>query len=259
MKTREKWEANAPSWTELARAGYDIYRDAFNTPAFLEMLPDLTGLHGLDIGCGEGHNTRLLAALDPASVTAVDHAVNFAQAAAALGKAAYLAGDALQLPFADATFDFATAFMSLMDTTDPARALEEAARILKPGGFLQFSLTHPCFTTPHRRNLKRPDGTTRAIEVGDYFREGARTETWLFSAAPADVRARHQPFTIPSSHATLSTWFACLRGAGLTLEDLREPRPDAEALARYPRVQDATVVAFFLHIRARKPSVFTAR
>src|SRR6185295_14532567 len=53
------WNENANTWTALARAGYDVYRDYVNTPAFLEMLPEVRGLEGLDIGCGEGHNTRL--------------------------------------------------------------------------------------------------------------------------------------------------------------------------------------------------------
>ena len=54
------WNESAESWTKLARAGYDVYRDHLNTPAFFAMLPDVEGLAGLDIGCGEGHNTRLL-------------------------------------------------------------------------------------------------------------------------------------------------------------------------------------------------------
>ena len=57
----KRWEANAESWTALARAGYDVYRDALNTPAFLAFLPTVTGLKGLDIGCGEAENTRTLA------------------------------------------------------------------------------------------------------------------------------------------------------------------------------------------------------
>jgi hypothetical protein len=44
------WEANAETWTRHARAGYDIYRDGLNTPAFLDMLPPVGGLCGLDIG-----------------------------------------------------------------------------------------------------------------------------------------------------------------------------------------------------------------
>src|ERR1043165_2781716 len=55
------WNESAESWTRLARAGYDVYRDHLNTPAFFAMLPNVAGLSGLDIGCGEGFNTRLLA------------------------------------------------------------------------------------------------------------------------------------------------------------------------------------------------------
>src|SRR5213082_407214 len=55
------WNESAESWTKLARAGYDVYRDRLNTPAFFAMLPKVEGLSGLDIGCGEGFNTRLLA------------------------------------------------------------------------------------------------------------------------------------------------------------------------------------------------------
>jgi hypothetical protein len=29
------WEANADTWTRQVRAGYDVYRDGLNTPAFL--------------------------------------------------------------------------------------------------------------------------------------------------------------------------------------------------------------------------------
>ena len=30
----QHWEENAESWTVLTRAGYDLYRDVLNTPAF---------------------------------------------------------------------------------------------------------------------------------------------------------------------------------------------------------------------------------
>jgi 2-polyprenyl-3-methyl-5-hydroxy-6-metoxy-1,4-benzoquinol methylase len=55
------WEESAESWTTLARAGFDVYRDHLNTPAFFAMLPDIAGPSGVDVGCGEGYNTRLLA------------------------------------------------------------------------------------------------------------------------------------------------------------------------------------------------------
>src|ERR1700741_3403853 len=133
------------------------------------MLPPVHGLCGLDIGCGEGSNTRKLVRLG-ASMLAIDVAPTFiryardAERAEPLG-IAYLVADATDLPFVSASFDFATAFMSMMDMANHGGALCEAARVLRPGGFLQFSLLHPCFVPPHRRVLREPVGTTRAIEV----------------------------------------------------------------------------------------------
>src|SRR5438309_4662615 len=72
----EMWEANAETWTRQARAGYDVYRDALNTHAFLAMLPAISDLHGLYIGCGEGSNTRELARLG-AQMHAIDIAPTF--------------------------------------------------------------------------------------------------------------------------------------------------------------------------------------
>lgn len=250
------WDANADAWTKLAREGWDIYRDFLNTPAFLAMLPDVGGLSGLDIGCGEGHNTRLLAGRG-ARLAAIDIAPAFVRHAVATERAqprgiTYCVGTASALPFAAASFDFATAFMSLMDMPDPAPALREVRRVLKRGGFLQFSISHPCFDTPHRRNLRDANGRTYAIEVGDYYvhLDGQVTE-WLFKAAPAAAKAGLRKFQTPRFTRTLSEWMNALIDAGFAIERVEEPRPDDATVRACPRVQDAQVVSYFLHIRAR--------
>jgi len=74
----------------------------------------------------------------------------------------YRVASAVELPFADARFDFAVGFMSFMDIPETGRVLGEAYRVLKPGGFLQFSIEHPCFTTPHRRTAIMMVGPTRS-------------------------------------------------------------------------------------------------
>ncbi|HTQ13268.1 MAG TPA: methyltransferase domain-containing protein [Rhizomicrobium sp.] len=48
-------------------------------------------------------------------------------------------GDAKALPFADASFDAAFLVTVLGEVGDPARALSEAARVLRPGGRLSVS------------------------------------------------------------------------------------------------------------------------
>jgi ubiquinone/menaquinone biosynthesis C-methylase UbiE len=254
------WNDNAEAWTRLARAGYDVYRDYLNTPAFFAMLPEVKGLAGIDLGCGEGHNTRLLAKRG-ARVTAVDisevfiHHARQAEEQKPLG-IRYQVASAVELPFADASFDFAVGFMSFMDIPETECVLAEAHRVLRPGGFLQFSIEHPCFSTPHRRNLRDSQGRTYALEVGDYFRNrDGEVDQWLFSAAPPEVRQGLSSFKTPRFTRTLSQWLNSLLEAGFVLERVEEPRPSDETVRRCPRIQGAQVVASFLHLRARKPTV----
>jgi len=125
------------------------------------MLPDVEGLAGLDIGCGEGHNTRLLAQRG-ARVSAIDISEVFIRHAKDTEKETpigidYQVASAVDLPFAEGTFDFAAAFMSLMDVPETERALEEAHRVLKPGGVLVM-------TTPNAAGLmQRVVGAKRKI------------------------------------------------------------------------------------------------
>ena len=251
------WEANAETWTQLARAGYDVHRDLVNTPGFLAMLPPVAGLHGLDIGCGEGANTRSVARLG-ARMDAIDVAPTFVAHALAtevvepLG-IAYCVADALALPFADATFDFATAFMSLMDVPSYETALREAFRVIRPGGFLQFSILHPCFVPPHRRVIRDDDGVAHTIEIARYFdRVDGEIERWMFSAAPEDARASVEPFEVPIYHHTLADWINDLVEAGFTIERLGEPSVDDATAAAHPIVADTQIAPLFLHIRARR-------
>ena len=167
------WEANAETWTRHARAGYDIYRDALNTPAFLSILPPVRGLTGLDLGCGEGSNTRQLARRG-AKMHAIDSAPTFIRHARAAEKTeplgiVFSVADGTRLPFSSQSFDFVVAFMSLMDIPDQQTVLLETARVLRAGGFLQFSITHPCFDPPHRKVLRDAAGVPRAIKVAGCF------------------------------------------------------------------------------------------
>lgn len=253
------WEANAENWTRFVRAGYDVYRDAQNTPAFLALLPDLRGLCGLDIGCGEGANTRKLVRLG-AEMQAIDVAPTFIRHAKAREDAAplgihYQVANGQDLPFASETFDFATAFMSLMDMPDHGLALKEAARVLRPGGFFQFSILHPCFAPPYRRVVRDARGRVQHIEVGRYFAStNGVVNEWTFTNLPAQERQRVKPFRTPMFHRTLSSWVDLICAAGLIIEKLGEPTASAAQAAAEPTVADTRVAPLFLHIRVRKPA-----
>jgi SAM-dependent methyltransferase len=250
------WEQNAEVWTRLCRRGFDVYRDLLNTPAFLDLLPDVHGLTGLDLGCGEGNNTRQLAqrgarmyAIDVAP-TFVRHAREHEQTRPA--GVLYAAASAQRLPFRDAAFDFATAFMSLMDMPQSHVALREACRILKPGGFLQFSITHPCFDPPYRKLLRNAKGEAYAVEVGRYFDDDAgRIDEWLFSAAPQAAKAGLRKFQAPRFRQPVSVWLNAVVDAGFHIERVAEPCVDTGTADRFPVVADTRVVAYFLRVRGR--------
>jgi len=160
---------------------------------------------------------------------------------------------AQSLPFARGVFDFVTAFMSLMDMPQPQRVLDETLRVLKPGGFLQFSITHPCFDTEHRRRVKDAAGRTYALEVGGYFADpDGRIDEWIFHSAPPEVTRGLRKFRVPRLHRTVSEWINMTVDAGLAIERVSEPQASDEAAARFPKLQGTQVVPFFLHVRSRK-------
>ena len=260
LQTGKLWNENAEAWTAMSRAGYDIYRDCLNTPAFMAMLPDVAGLSGLDLGCGEGHNTRLLARAG-ARMTALDIAPSFLKHARQTETVdprgiQYTQGSGVALPFSQSSFDFVTAFMSLMDMPETPRVLAEIYRVLRPGGFLQFSITHPCSNTLVRRKVKNAAGEDVAIELAGYFQQmDGDIETWTFGSAPAEVRDRWQPFQVPRYTRTLSQWINLLIDAGFVIGRIGEPEPDLDTLPeRCQGVADAKLMPYFLHILARKSS-----
>ena len=252
------WNENAKSWAPLAREGYDVYRDFLNSPAFLAMLPDVAGLRGLDMGCGEGENTRHLARRG-ARVTGLDIAQVFLDYARDSERVEPLGIELVrasgqELPFADRSFDFVTAFMSLMDMPQPEHAIREVFRVLRPGGFFQFSITHPCFMTSLWRWVHDELGQRLGVVCGDYFtRREDLVEEWMFSSIPRPLRDTLPKFRVPRFFRTLSEWIHALLESGFALERLEEPSADDETVRRCHHVADTRLVAYFLHVRCRKP------
>jgi Methylase involved in ubiquinone/menaquinone biosynthesis len=218
------------------------------------MLPEVSGLSGLDVGCGEGTNTRKVAELG-AKMSAIDIAEGFIEYARETEKESplgveYRVADARELPFRDGTFDFATAFMSMMDVMDPGKVLREVRRVVRPGGFFQFSILHPCFAPPHRKVLRHPDGKAYAIEIADYYVAGRHHEQWYFSQTTDDEKKTVKPFQVPYIHLTLTMWVELLDSVGFRLKRFGEPKADAEAIRKCPELQDTDVAGIFLHVLA---------
>src|SRR5580704_14840772 len=90
----------------------------------------------LDVGCGAGFLANHLGALghDVTGLDASDDALAVAARHDPRHTVRYQKGDALELPFEDASFDVVCAMDFLEHVEDPEQAIAEAARVLKPSG-----------------------------------------------------------------------------------------------------------------------------
>ncbi|GLY26088.1 demethylmenaquinone methyltransferase [Micromonospora sp. NBRC 101691] len=113
----------------------------------------------LDVGAGTGVSTEELARSGAYAVGADLSLGMLAAGRRVRPEVPLLAGDALRLPFADATFDAVTISFALRNVSDPDAALRELARVTRPGGRLvvcEFSTpTNPAFRTVYLSYLMR--------------------------------------------------------------------------------------------------------
>lgn len=252
------WDQNADLWAEQVRKGWDYYREHFNNPAFFRFIGDPRGKTVLDAGCGEGHNTRLLAR-SGARVTGVDISQKMIELArqeeqrGPLGICYEVASFSDLSLFDDGSFDLVVSSMALMDGPDFGGATREILRVLRPGGELVFSISHPCFMTKGYGWLDEDEnGYATKLTVADYFRRQPYVERWRFKGpAPKDAK----PFAVPVFPRTLSEYVNTLIRTGFVLEEIAEPRPSKEACKRHPWLQKwRDHATLFLYIRAVKPA-----
>ncbi len=176
------------------------------------LLGDVKARKVLEIGCGAGQCGRYLLTQGAdvigleLSQRQLDHSRRLDEKTGLRLPA--VQADAHHLPFANSVFDLVcSSYGALPFVADVTGVLTEIARVLKEGGRLVFSVTHPlrwCFL----------DDPTEAglYAVHSYFDRRAYVEEDVQGVA-----------TYVEHHRTLGDWVRAIDTAGLTLVDLVEP------------------------------------
>lgn len=240
------WQSIADEWA--AHADTNDYRNHFLMPNMLAMVGDVAGLDLLDLGCGEGGYSRELARRG-ARVVGIDASARLIEVARARAASENVTVDLICANanrldgIADASFDRVLASMSLMDMEDYQGAIREIARVLRPGGELLMSITHPCFQARVSRWIKDERGQPMFFAVDRYFDRIAWEEHMAVEFSRPVLR-RHRP---------LEDYMAAPLAAGLTLREFREPVPTDEDLTKSTRFWKLKRIPYFLFMRWHKP------
>lgn len=249
------WNRNAKQWTQDVRAGFDLYRELYTLPAFLDFMPSIDGRRVIDLGCGEGSNTRRFAKLG-GRMTGIDLSEELIRQAWQVEREEPLGIRYEQGSFTDLSafgeeFDAAVSTMALMDGPDLPAALRAAYRVLRPGATLSFSVLHPCFVTPALRWVQDENGSFQGLQVGRYFDRSPFVEHWRFSKRPDPDAV--QPFEVPRFPRSLSDYVNALVAENFRIVRLEEPRPSEELARERPWLnrwyQHAPLVLFVLAVK----------
>ncbi len=146
----------------------------------------------LDVPCGGGVAFRGLRADQRVRYVAADLSPVMLQRARAeaqrrgLGQVEFADADVNALPFEPGSFDLCVSYTGLHCFPDPARALAEMARVLRPGGVLRG-------TAVVKHAGRRQDAFVRLMQLRGAFGPGgtlAELESWLGDAGLVEVGVR---------------------------------------------------------------------
>jgi len=200
----------------LGHASDGAFNACYDRPAVLAVLGAVEGRDVLDLGCGPGLYAEELVARGARRIVGVDGSAEMVRLARerVRGPASFYCQD-LQAPLTwadDGEFELAVMPLVIHHLDDRVAALNEIARVLRPGGRLVVSTHHPT------SDWVRHGGSYFTVErIRERWRRGWEIAYW------------RQPLEATCDEFTSS---------GFLIERIHEPRPSAAMRERDPDVAE---------------------
>ncbi len=216
----------------------------FEIPALFSLLPNLTGLTVLDLGCGFGEHCKGFIERGAAKVVGIDISekmLEVAKAENADPKITYLNMPMEDLDKIDEKFDLVVSSLAIHYVEDFDGVIKNIYNLLNPGGLFVYSQENPintCHSTGERWT-RDENGKKLYVNLKNYGVEGERESVWFVD----NVKKYHRMF---------STIVNTLASNGFTIEKMIEPLPTEEILAKHPDQSDLFHKPDFLLVRAAK-------
>jgi SAM-dependent methyltransferase len=219
---RERWDKRSADYQarhgdQLAASGGTAWGVWQIPEADLQVLGDVRGRDVLELGCGAAQwsialdrNGARVTALDN-SARQLEHARELMAAAGASFPLVHASAESTGLP--DESFDIVFCDHGAMSFADPHRTVPEAARLLRAGGLLAFSMHTPLADLTWEPGNDNP--TDRLT-----------TDYW-------DLRTVEEPGEPVAFQLPYGAWISLFRAGGLLIEDLIELRPAPDATSSY--------------------------
>ena len=216
----------------------------FEIPERFALLPDLTGLRILDLGCGSGEHCKEYVDMGAASVVGIDISEKMLEVAREKNsdpKITYYRMPMEDLGKLEGEFDLAVSSLVLHYIEDFKGVLKNVNRLLSMNGEFVFSQEHPINTCHGKgdRWTRDENGIKIHVNLANYAVEGERDTVWFVD----NVKKYHRMF---------STVINDLIEAGFTIERIVEPEPTDELIEKYPEYYDLKHKPDFLLVKARK-------
>ncbi len=228
---RAYWDAIAGEYRRITRISTDDFHYGPQIPGenALRLLPEFRkGATALELGCGEGQNSIVLAKRG-LRCTALDVSAKQLAVARRLAERegvniAFSRGSLEDFGAAVGRrkFDFVHSSHAMEFVEDPAAVVRAMARALKPGGTLMVSTVHPLY------NGEWLEGEFEDENGADAGPAGSGLFLTDYFSPPDDVRDDASGHAV-SRAWPVSAWFDFFRTAGLTVARMAEPAAVADS------------------------------